>query len=206
MYTLYASARERDGEEGGGWQREVEKWNRVNSCHVAVMIPMHGRMHAHANDRTQSCKRAWLLPYRGDTRQSIVTVGCGCNRYQHKPKHPPSQSQPNHTVEYRTLTFVPPPHPATSRHLHMGVRVIAMQMRGCRAYVQATQVSQRGAQIHAQAKKRHSVVRMPRAHRHLPTTRFITTIRFECARYCGQNVGGKSQAWVTMVQPSTHTT
>ena len=145
------------------------------------------------------------MPYRGDTRQSIVTVGCGCNRYQHKPKHPPSQSQPNHTVEYRTLTFVPPPHPATSRHLHMGVRVIAMQMRGCRAYVQATQVSQRGAQIHAQAKKAHSLARMLRAHRHLPT-RVITTSRFEYARYCGQNVGGKSQAWVTMVQPSTHTT
>ena len=36
------------------------------------------------------------------------SYGCGCNRYQYKPKHPPSQSQPNHTVEYHTLTFVVP--------------------------------------------------------------------------------------------------
>jgi hypothetical protein len=115
------------------------------------------------------------LPYRGDTPQSIVTVGCGCNRYQHKPKHPPSQSQPNHTVEYRTLTFVPPPHPATSRHLHMGVRVIAVQMRGCRAYVQATQVSQRGVRYTHKPRRRthlqecfaHTGTYPPASSRHL---------------------------------------
>jgi hypothetical protein len=161
---------------------------------------------------TVGCSGWWYssITTQQDVRQdvfrtSVRPLGSADVLVANPAKHPPSQSQPNHTVEYRTLTFVPPPHPATSRHLHMGVRVIAMQMRGCRAYVQATQVSQRGAQIHAQAKKAHSLARMLRAHRHLPT-RVITTSRFEYARYCGQNVGGKSQAWVTMVQPSTHTT